>query len=71
MPTKRVEFATSVVNGKIYAIGGSVQPGWLRPDVEVYDPPRTPGNAKQICLMQELNLPRARLTGKFMFLLIL
>ena len=27
------------MNGKIYAIGGSVQPGWLRPDVEVYDPP--------------------------------
>ena len=34
----RSDLASSVVNGKIYAIGGSVQVGWWRKHVEMYDP---------------------------------
>lgn len=36
MPTPRMQLATAVVNGKIYAIGGLN--GGSRPDVEEYDP---------------------------------
>ena len=44
MPTPRIEFGTSVVAGKIYAIGGRVHPrdkpggSWRLALVEVYDP---------------------------------
>jgi len=38
IPTARDWFATSVVNGKIYAIGGWTPGGVIVPTVEIYDP---------------------------------
>ena len=38
MPTARANLSTSVVNGKIYAIGGSVGAGTDLATVEEYDP---------------------------------
>lgn len=39
MPTARAGMATSVVNGKIYVIGGTLIPAWQNTDkVEIYDP---------------------------------
>lgn len=38
MGIARFDISTSVVEGKIYAIAGSVQAGWWRKHVEAYDP---------------------------------
>ena len=37
LPSQRVGFATSAVNGKIYAIGGSVQAWWDRKHLEEFN----------------------------------
>jgi hypothetical protein len=53
MPTARAELSTSVVDGKIYAIGG-----WRPPDeqlsiVEEYDPETDIGQRRPICQLRE------------------
>jgi N-acetylneuraminic acid mutarotase len=64
MPTARCGFATCVVNGKIYAIGGTKQGQWFIKDVEEYDPTIDKWTKKSDLLNARVDLAAGSVNGK-------
>ena len=60
----RSNLASSVVNGKIYAIGGSVQVGWKRKHVEQFDPATDTWETKADILAPRSNFSPSVVDGK-------
>ncbi len=60
----RSDLASSVVNGKIYAIGGSVQVGWRRKHVEQFDPATDTWETKADMLEPRSNFSSNVVDGK-------